>query len=81
MVVVCSFLFIIHKRLNSVIIKKFILFFSFLFIAFCNMKGQPLPNTDLQWSRLLNPAGKQLVFGNPEVENHALDVSLSPDGR
>ncbi|MCK9343066.1 MAG: hypothetical protein M0P33_04055 [Massilibacteroides sp.] len=45
------------------------------------MKGQPLPNTDLQWSRLLNPAGKQLVFGNPEVENHALDVSLSPDGR
>jgi len=61
--------------------KKFILFFSFLFIAFCSMKGQPLPNTDLQWNRLLNPAGKQLVFGNPEVENHALDASLSPDGR
>jgi len=61
--------------------KKFILIVSFVFFVFFNLHGQPFPNTDLQWNRLLNPAGKQLVFGNPEIENHALDASLSPDGR
>ena len=62
--------------------KKFLLFFSVLFLVVFNVSAQKLvPNTDLQWNRLLNPAGKQLVFGNPDIENHALDASLSPDGR
>jgi len=33
-----------------------------------------LPN-----NRWINPAGTQVYFGNPALENHALDVALSPD--
>jgi YVTN family beta-propeller protein len=33
----------------------------------------------LPYNRWIAPAGKQIYFGNPEEENHALDVALSPD--
>lgn len=33
----------------------------------------------LPYNRYIFPAGKQIYFGNPEQENHALDVALSPD--
>lgn len=33
-----------------------------------------LPN-----NRWIHPAGTQVYFGNPALENHALDVALSPD--
>ncbi len=32
-----------------------------------------LPN-----NRWINPTGTQVYFGNPALENHALDVALSP---
>ncbi len=35
----------------------------------------------LPYNRWISPAGKQVYFGNPEEENHALDVALSPDKR
>ena len=34
----------------------------------------------LPYDRILQPAGKQIFFGDPALENHALDASLSPDG-
>ena len=61
--------------------NKNIIFILFAFFVSYNLVGQPSPNTELQWNRLLNPAGKKLVFGDPELENHALDASLSPDGK
>jgi len=30
-------------------------------------------------NRWITPAGTQVYFGNPDLENHALDVALSPD--
>ena len=33
----------------------------------------------LPYNRWIDPAGVQIYFGNPEEENHALDVALSPD--
>jgi hypothetical protein len=33
----------------------------------------------LPYNRWIDPAGIQIYFGNPEQENHALDVALSPD--
>ncbi len=35
----------------------------------------------LPYNRWIDPAGTQLLFGNKELENHALDVALSPDGK
>lgn len=35
----------------------------------------------LPYNRWIDPAGKQLFFGNKNQENHALDVALSPDGK
>jgi len=33
----------------------------------------------LPYNRYISPAGIQVYFGNPDLENHALDVALSPD--
>ena len=33
----------------------------------------------LPYNRWIDPAGIQIHFGNPDLENHALDVALSPD--
>jgi YVTN family beta-propeller protein len=35
----------------------------------------------LPYDRIIQPAGKQLYFGDPQLENHALDCALSPDER
>jgi hypothetical protein len=35
----------------------------------------------LPYNRLIQPAGLQIVFGDEALENHALDVVLSPDGK
>lgn len=37
-------------------------------------------NDILPYNKFLRPAGKQLFFGNPNLENHALDCALSPNG-
>jgi YVTN family beta-propeller protein len=37
--------------------------------------------TQLPWNRLIQPAGKQITFGNPLLENHSMDAALSPDGK
>ena len=36
---------------------------------------------ELPYGRILNPAGNQIYFGDPALENHALDCALSPDGK
>ncbi len=33
----------------------------------------------MPYNKILTPAGTQLFFGDPGLENHALDVALSPD--
>ncbi len=33
----------------------------------------------MPYNKILKPAGKQLFFGDSALENHALDVALSPD--
>lgn len=33
----------------------------------------------LPYNRLIQAAGNQIYFGDPELENHALDAALSPD--
>ncbi len=35
----------------------------------------------LPYNRWIDPAGTQIFFGDPSLENHALDVALSPDGK
>jgi len=35
----------------------------------------------LTFNRLIQPAGLQIYFGDPNLENHALDAALSPDGK
>jgi YVTN family beta-propeller protein len=35
----------------------------------------------LPYNRLIQPAGKQIVFGDASQENHALDAVVSPDGK
>lgn len=35
----------------------------------------------LPYNRMIQPAGIQIIFGNEALENHALDVALSPDGK
>jgi len=46
--------------------------------------GMPLQNPRqilLPFDRIIQPAGLQIIFGDKSLENHALDASLSPDGK
>ena len=39
-----------------------------------------IPNVlTMPYNKVLHPAGTQIFFGDPALENHALDVALSPD--
>jgi YVTN family beta-propeller protein len=40
-----------------------------------------LRQTQLPYNRIIQPAGLQIFFGDESHENHALDASLSPDGK
>ena len=45
-----------------------------------NKTLSPTNNPDLlPYNRWIQPAGKQIYFGDPNLENHALDVVFSPD--
>ena len=33
------------------------------------------------YGRYINPAGQQVIFGEPSLENHAMDCALSGDGK
>lgn len=35
---------------------------------------------ELPYDRFIQPAGQQVVIGDPQLESHALDCSLSPEG-
>ena len=37
------------------------------------------PNTELPYNRLIHSAGKVITYGDSSVENHALDICLTPD--
>jgi DNA-binding beta-propeller fold protein YncE len=43
-------------------------------------QGDGLPFA-LPYNRWVDPAGEQIYFGDRELENHALDCALSPDGK
>ena len=44
------------------------------------LAGNELPVL-LPYNRWVDPAGEQLYFGDKDLENHALDCALSPDGK
>ncbi len=44
------------------------------------LNGSTLP-VMMPFNRWINPAGEQIYFGDSELENHALDCSVSPDGK
>jgi len=35
----------------------------------------------MPYNKVIDPAGEQVYFGNPALENHALDCALSPNGK
>jgi len=41
--------------------------------------GTDLERIQLPYNRFIQPAGKQILFGDASLENHALDAALSPD--
>ena len=42
----------------------------------------PIQNRiQLPYNRIIQPAGLQIFFGDEGLENHSLDVALSPDGK
>jgi YVTN family beta-propeller protein len=43
-----------------------------------DLSGNSLPVL-MPYNRIIDPAGEQIYFGNPNLENHALDCALSPD--
>jgi YVTN family beta-propeller protein len=45
-----------------------------------DLSGNQLP-VIMPYNRIIDPAGKQIYFGDPNYENHALDCALSPDFR
>ncbi|MGB8489477.1 MAG: bifunctional YncE family protein/alkaline phosphatase family protein [Bacteroidales bacterium] len=47
------------------------------------LAGSPvgLKQIRLPYNRLIQPAGIQILFGDEALENHALDLALSPDGK
>lgn len=67
---------------------RYILFTALLFAITIarsqDTDNQPLPfqkRVQLPYNRILQPAGKQVVFGSDYLENHAMDAALSPDGK
>jgi DNA-binding beta-propeller fold protein YncE len=62
--------------------KQSRLLITFLFFIMCgSVVGQQGPYTLMPFNRLIRSAGKVVTFGDPKVENHALDFSVLPDGR
>jgi YVTN family beta-propeller protein len=67
---------------------KSIFFIFFSIIQFDILLAQDYSNTpsdppapvELPYDRFIQPAGKQILFGDYELENHALDCTISPDG-
>ncbi len=45
-----------------------------------DLSGNRLP-VMMPYNRIIDPAGEQIYFGSPELENHALDCALSPDNK
>src|SRR4051812_41665004 len=76
--------------------KKFVLFFAFL-VLMINVKAQTtvgnqkkVGNTQLYvkdqsiempFNRMIKSAGKVVTYGNPELENHTLDLTTLPGER
>ncbi len=71
--------------------RRFVFIFPFfIIIAGCHtdvIKNRNTANTaqnsnktlTIPYNKILEPAGTQIFFGDPSLENHALDVALSPD--
>ena len=45
-----------------------------------DLSGSRLP-VIMPYNRIIDPAGEQIYYGSPELENHALDCAISPDGK
>lgn len=60
-----------------------------LFLCLNSLKAQQDPGNSLQeqarillpYNRFIQPAGRQIFFGDENLENHAIDAALSPDGK
>ena len=63
-----------------------IIVFSFLLVLYAGFSSgdKTFPEDEgieMPYNRVLRPAGKMIFFGDSALENHALDVTLSPDGK
>ena len=68
--------------------KKYLSIFiiSIVIVSLYGQDGSHLASSfhnqvQLPYNRIIQPAGSQIFFGNETLENHALDASLSPDGK
>src|SRR4030042_5597450 len=69
---------------------KYILILVFSFMCLSSIQSQivaktevkkDLPQIQLPYNRFIQPAGIQIFFGDEALENHSLDVVLSPDSK
>ncbi len=61
-------------------IRYFIIVSLVLAGVFSDSNAQTLP-VQLPYNRMIQPAGRQIIFGDESLENHSLDAVLSPDGK
>ena len=47
----------------------------------CHNGPKPEKGIVMPYNRVVRPAGRMIFFGDSALENHALDVVMSPDGR
>ena len=62
---------------SSVVIA--LLLITYAYVPFT--KGPETDDIEMPYNRILRPAGKLVFFGDSTLENHALDVELSPCGK
>ncbi len=55
--------------------------FLFLFLMYACQPEKKESGLIMPYNRVLRPAGEMVFFGDSSLENHALDVVLSPDGK
>ena len=70
----------LHKKIVLTVVFSLLLV---LYAGFSLEKVDP-PEEDgieMPYNKVLKPAGEMIFFGDSALENHALDVVLSPDGK
>ena len=73
--------FISSTQKNKAMNIRYFITITFIIAGlFSGSNAQPLP-LKLPYNRMIQPAGRQIFFGDESLENHSLDAALSPDGK